>query len=188
MPRMPTESTSPAARAEWLPAERFGQASIAGNVRVYMIGQGQLTQRLREVCGANFSHRLVDLSTGLLSTEQRGLLGEDSAGLFREVGLYCRETLWVYAQTIIPDATLDAHPWLAELGDAALGDTFAGISGVVRSPYEYALLTVDHPLMARALAGAEIKPAGLWARRYRIALHGSPLLVQELFFPAIGQV
>ncbi|MBS0613068.1 MAG: chorismate lyase [Proteobacteria bacterium] len=185
---MPTESTSPAARAEWLPAERFGQASIAGNVRAYMIGKGQLTERLREVCGAMFSHRLVDLSTGLLSAEQRALLCEDCAGLFREVGMYCRETLWVYAQTIIPDSTLDAHPWLAELGDAALGDTFGGISGVARSPYEYAWLGLEHPLAARALAGAQIKPAGLWARRYRFTLREAPLLVQELFFPAIGQV
>lgn len=184
---MPTESTSPATPAAWLPAERFGQASIAGNVRAYMIGQGQLTRRLREACGTHFSHRLISLSSGLLTPELRTLLCADPAGLFRDVGLYCRETLWVYSRTIIPDSTLDAHPWLAELGDAALGDTFEAISGVTRGTCEYAWLTAEHELAAQALDGARIKPAGLWARRCRFALHQAPLLVQELFFPVIGQ-
>lgn len=176
-----------AARADWLPAERLGQASIAGNVRSYMIGAGLLTSRLKEVCGRAFAHRLIDLSTGLLNPQHRTLLNNDSAGLIREVKMYCRETVWVYAQTIIPDSTLTAHPWLAELGDAALGETLAGISGVERSTYEYAWLPADHPLTARALGDADIKPPGLWARRYRYTLHAAPLLVQELFFPAIGQ-
>ncbi len=185
---MPNESTAAAPRADWLPAERLGQASIAANVRTYMIGKGLLTDRLREVCGPAFSHRLIDMTTGLLDKEQRALLGNDGAALVRDVGLFCREALWVYSQTLIPDSTLDAHPWLAEMGDAALGDTLNGISGTARSAYEYAWLAVDHPLAARALAGADIKPAGLWARRYRYTLHEAPLLVQELFFPAIGQL
>ena len=184
---MLNESNSAAERAEWLPAERLGQASMAGNVRSYMIGKGQLTERLKEVCGRAFSHRLCDLSSGLLSAEHRALLRNDSAGLLRDVKMYCRETVWVYAQNIIPDSTLTAHPWLAELGDAALGETLAGISGVTRSSYEYAWLAAEHPLTRRALGEADIKPAGLWARRYRYTLHDAPLLVQELFFPAIGQ-
>lgn len=184
---MLNEPETTATRADWLPAERLGQASIAGNVRSYMIGKGLLTHRLKEVCGRAFTLRLVDLSSGLLNPQQRAMLNNDSAGLIREAKMYCRETVWVYEQSIIPDSTLTAHSWLAELGDAALGETLAGVSGVERSPYEYAWLAVDHPLTARALGDADIKPAGLWARRYRYTLHGAPLLVQELFFPAIGQ-
>jgi chorismate-pyruvate lyase len=41
---------------------------------------------------------------------------------------------------------------------------------------------------ARALRDAEIKPAGLWARRARIAIRAAPLLTQELFLPAMGRV
>lgn len=184
---MLNEPSTSASGTEWLPAERLGQASVAGNVRSYMIGKGLLTSRLKEVCGQSFSLRLIDLSTGLLDPQQRAMLNNDSAGLVREVKMYCRETVWVYAQSIVPDSTLTAHPWLAELGDAALGETLAGISGVDRSPYEYAWLGVGHPLTVRALGDAQIKPAGLWARRYRYKLHAAPILVQELFFPAIGQ-
>ena len=176
-------------RADWLPAERLGQAKIEPGVRSYMIGKGLLTDRLRDVGGGLFSLRLIGQNTALLDATQRGLLQRnDSAGLVREVKMFWRETLWVYAQSLIPDSTLNAHPWLAELGDAALGETLNGISGVERSSYEYAWLVADHPLTARAFLGADIKPSGLWARRYRFTLHGAPLLVQELFFPAIGQV
>jgi chorismate-pyruvate lyase len=41
---------------------------------------------------------------------------------------------------------------------------------------------------ARALRDAELKPAGLWARRSRVSLRSAPLLMQELFLPAMGRV
>jgi chorismate-pyruvate lyase len=43
-------------------------------------------------------------------------------------------------------------------------------------------------LAARALPGAQIKPAGLWARRSLIALRGAPMLVHELFLPGVGSL
>ncbi len=186
---MLNENSAAAARAEWLPAERLGQAKIEPGVRSYMIGKGLLTDRLKDVCGGLFSLRLMQQSTALLDPAQRAILQRnDSAALFREVKMYCREAVWVYAQSVIPDSTLNAHPWLAELGDASLGETLNAISGVERSSYEYAWLAAEHPLTARAFAGADINPSGLWARRYRFTLHGAPLLVQELFFPALGQI
>jgi chorismate-pyruvate lyase len=80
------------------------------------------------------------------------------------------------------------HPWLAELGDAALGETLSDLSGVERGSCEYAWLPTEEAVTARALRDAEIKPAGLWARRARITLRGAPLLNQELFLPAMGRV
>ena len=186
---MLNETTVIAAPVEWLPAERLGQAKIEAGVRSWLIGKGLLTQRLKDVCAGAFRLRLIEQSTGLLDAAQKAaLLRNDAAGLFREVKMYCRDTVWVYARTIVPDSTLNRHPWLAELGDAALGETLSGISGVERSSYEYAWLPAADHLAMRALHGVDIAPAGLWARRYRFTLHGEPLLVQELFFPAIGQV
>jgi chorismate-pyruvate lyase len=100
----------------------------------------------------------------------------------------CGDKVWVFAQTIIPDSTLSAHPWLAELGDSALGETLSDLSGVERSSYEYAWLSVQNAVTARALRDAEVKPAGLWARRSRLSLRSAPLLIQELFLPAMGRV
>jgi len=103
------------------------------------------------------------------------------------VELSCADQVWVFAQSVIPDATLCAHPWLAELGDSPLGELLATLSGVERSSYEYAWLRADDPLSARALRGADVAPQGLWARRSRILLRGAPLLAQEAFLPSTGR-
>jgi chorismate--pyruvate lyase len=173
---------------QWLPAERLGQLSVDAQVRPWLIGKGLLTLRLKAVCAERFALRLVDEWTGLLKPEHKSALRSlDNAGLFREVELCCGEQVWVFAQTVMPDSTLCAHPWLAELGESALGETLCGLSGVERSSYEYAWLPVEHAVTARALRAAQIKPAGLWARRSRMSLRGSPVLIQELFLPAMGR-
>jgi chorismate--pyruvate lyase len=186
---MSTAHASELPATGWLPAERLGQLRVDGQLRPWLIGKGLLTKRLKSVCGERFSLRVVEQFTGLLAADlQRGLGSADKAGLFRDVAMRCDERVWVYAQTVIPDATLTCHPWLAELGDAALGETLSELSGFERSSYEYAWLPAADVLCARALAHADIRPAGLWARRSKMLLRGAPLLVQELFLPAMGRL
>jgi chorismate--pyruvate lyase len=177
------------ASVQWQPAERLGQLSVDAHLRPWLIGKGLLTERLRAVCGARFELRVADQLTGVLHASHRAALRvDDNAGLFREVEMFCGDQVWVFGQTVIPDSTLSVHPWLAELGDSALGETLSVLSGVERSAYEYAWLTAGDDIAARALRGAEIKPAGLWARRSRIALRGAPMLVHELFLPNLGSL
>ncbi len=189
MAQMVPAKISAADVIEWLPAERLGQMSVDALLRPWLIGKGLLTQRLKAICGEQFSLRLVDQRTGLLDETHKLRLGvDDGAGLFREVEMSCGERAWVFAETIMPDSTLSAHPWLAELGDAALGETLSDLSGFERSPYEYAWLPAAEALCARALRATAAKPAGLWARRSNLMLRSAPLLVQELFLPALGRV
>jgi len=173
---------------QWLPAERLGQLSMDAQVRPWLIGKGLLSLRMKAVCGGHFALKLVDQWTGLLSAAHKSALRTaDNAGLFRDVEMSRDGTVWVFAQTIMPDSTLCAHPWLAELGDSALGETLSDLSGIERSSYEYAWLPVEQAVTARALRDAEIKPTGLWARRSRVSLRNAPLLMQELFLPAVGR-
>jgi chorismate--pyruvate lyase len=158
------------------------------HLRPWLIGKGLLTLRLKEVCGERFVLRLVDQWTGLLSGAHKAALRtEDNAGLFRDVEMSCGENVWVFGQTVVPDSTLTTHPWLAELGDSALGETLSDLSGVERSSFEYAWLPREEAAAARALRDAEIKPAGLWARRSRFILRGAQLLTHELFLPSMGR-
>lgn len=188
MNNMTSNRTQQADSIQWLPAERLGQFNIDAQLRPWLIGKGLLTLRMRAACGARFGSRLVGQWTGLLGSDHKsGLRAADNAGLFREVQLCCADQVWVFAQSVIPDSTLCVHPWLAELGDASLGETLSELSGVERSSYEYAWLTVDDLLTAHALREADLKPAGLWVRRSRIQLRGAPLLVQEAFLPAAGR-
>ena len=188
-PPPPTGKNPLLESVQWLPAERLGQLSMDAQIRPWLIGKGLLTLRLKAVCHECFALKLVDQWTGLLSAAHRTALRvSDNAGLFRDVEMCCGDKVWVFAQTVIPDSTLCAHPWLAELGDSALGETLSDLSGVERSSYEYAWLPLQEAVTARALRDAEIKPAGLWARRSRVSLRSAPLLIQELFLPVVGRV
>jgi chorismate lyase len=185
---MSTVNLRPLSSVQWQPAERLGQLSMDASLRPWLIGKGLLTLRLKAVCGERFSLKVVDHWTGLLTGPQKSALKvEDGAALFRDVEMFCGDLVWVFGQTVIPDSTLSAYPWLAELGDSALGETLSELSGVERGSYEYAWLPADEPVTARALRDAEVKPAGLWARRSRLSLRNAPMLVQELFLPAMGR-
>jgi chorismate--pyruvate lyase len=180
--------TASASPIQWLPAERLGQLAIEPYIRPWLIGQGVLTTRMKSACGERFVLRLKDEWSGLLTASQKsGLRSDDNAALFRDVQMLCDGRMWVFAQTVAPDSTLCLHPWLAELGDTPLDETLEGLSGVERGAKEYAWLPADDPLTARALSDADVKPAGLWARRLRVALRGAPLLMQDVFLPGMGQ-
>jgi chorismate lyase len=173
---------------QWQPAERLGQLAVDGHIRSWLIGKGLLTTRVKTACGERYALRLVDQWTGILSESHKAAMRcEDNAGLFRDIEMCCGEAVWVFGQSVVPDSTLSAHPWLAELGDLDLGETVGDLSGVERSSYEYAWLPATEMATSRALRDAQIKPAGLWARRWRISLRGAPILIQELFLPAMGR-
>jgi chorismate lyase len=137
----------------WMPAERLGGACVEPRLRQWLIGQGLLTARLRGVGGVDFRVRLREQYSGLLDITTREDLGTaDSAALFREVSLEVGGAPWVYAQSIIPDSTLSLFPWLAELGDAPLGETISSMAGLTRQPYEFAAMPATHALGVRVLA------------------------------------
>jgi chorismate--pyruvate lyase len=174
---------------EWFPAQRLGQLSVDAQVRPWLIGQGLLTRRMKTVCGERFALRAVDQWSGLLDTTHKtALRSPDDAGLFRDVELAHGADVWAFEHTVMPDSTLCSHSWLAELGDCALGETLSDLSGFERSSYEYAWLPVADPVTARALRDVEVKPAGLWGRRSRVSLRQAPLLIHELFLPAMGRI
>jgi chorismate lyase len=174
---------------QWQPAERLGQLSVDAHIRAWLIGKGLLTTRVKDACGDRYALRLVDQWTGLLSPSHKAALrSDDNAGLFRDIEMCCGDNVWVFGQSVVPDTTLSAHPWLAELGDSELAETLSDLSGVDRSSYEYAWLPVSELATARALRDAQIKPAGLWARRSRVTIRLAPMLIQELFLPAMGRI
>ncbi len=109
--KQPTDS-----RVDWLPAERLGQASIDARVRAWMIGNGLpdlVCLRVRRKRGSRQPDRpMTDCcSPGL---RQQILRTPDNAALFRDVEMECDGRVWVFAQSVVPDSTLTAYPWLAE--------------------------------------------------------------------------
>ncbi len=105
----------------------------------------------------------------------------DTDCVVREIEFACGDTRWIFAQSLFPDSTVRQHPWLAELGNVALGESLLGQEDVSRQPLEYREIAMDEDL-AVAAGGLDC-PA--WARRAVYRLSMAPILVQEVFLPAL---
>ncbi len=145
---------------------------------------GLLTDRLRACCGGRPGLTLVSLKEAPLAGEDAAVLRASAgAALVREVELTCDGRPWVFAQTLIPQATFARQRWLSSLGSAPLGERLAAVPGIERGPLEFARLVVGDRLYHSALCGGCELPPELWARRSWFAIEGDRLLVQEVFLP-----
>jgi chorismate--pyruvate lyase len=145
---------------------------------------GLLTERLRACCGGRQGLTVVSEREAPLAAAESALLqAPGNAAFVREIELTCDGRPWVFAQTLIPLATLARNGWLTTLGEAALGERLAAVPGIKRGPLEFARLTPGAALFHRALHQSADLPAELWARRSWFAIHGNRLLVQEVFLP-----
>jgi chorismate lyase len=157
---------------------------------------GLLTARVRELCGVSMQFRMLGpLRTAPLPESlQVRLAVADADCLLREIEFRHDAERIIFAQTIIPATTVATFPWLRELGEAPLGEALREADlPLERDPLEYRSLSNDHPLARAAIvrspphelpeaSGAAVQ---LWARRAVYRLAGHPILVQEVFLPAL---
>ena len=145
---------------------------------------GLLQDRIRAETGEPARVHVIEERIGFLTQEQREMLKAQADSCFhRRIELRAAGRAFVYAETLVPDHTLEAHPWLADLGERGLGETLSWRHDVERGPLEVASLPPDHPLAARALDSAGLTSQALWARRAWYAIDGNRILVQEVFLP-----
>lgn len=159
---------------------------VPQELRPWLAEPGLLTARVRAVCGPGMRLRLLGLRPAPFEPEWQLRMGIGDRGcLLRDVEIGCHEARWVFARSVFPDSTVSQHPWLRELGDTGLGEYLAQVGEVRRETLEYCELRPGHALFAAAAQGADL--AGpLWARRAVYRLVDAPILVQEVFLPALG--
>jgi len=160
---------------DWLPAAPEAAAA-------WLSEPGLLTERLRACCAGEAGLVVVSEAEAPIAAEDAAVLRSPGTAAFvREIELTCDGRPWVFAQTLVPQATLASQRWLASLGRAALGERLARVPGIERGPLEYTRLQACDRLYGRALLGLCDPPAGLWALRSWFAIDGLRLLVQEVF-------
>lgn len=186
----PAANASPAASiaavdAVWMPLDACSKLAPSALVP-WLAEPGLLTARVRAAAGAATQFHMLRLERVPLLPSLRARLDvADDSGLVREIEFACAGVRWIFAQSVFPDSTVARYPWLQELGESPLGEALRRVGETVREPLEYAELAPDHPLAALA------QPAGgasLWARRAVYRLGGAPIIVQEVFLPALGRV
>ena len=160
-------------------------ARVPEPLRPWLGEPGLLTARVRAACGRETRLRMLRLEPAPLDPRIARRLGVGDAGcLLREIEFTCGERRWIFAQSVFPQSTVLRHPWLRELGDNGLGESLSVVEDVRREPLECAELVPGHPLAQAARPDAE-PTALLWARRAVYRLAGWPILVQEVFLPAL---
>jgi len=152
----------------WLTEPRSSSSAPDTELDSWLRTDGLLTQRLREHCGASFNMQVL-----------RDDACKDTDGLRREVLLCCDSTPCIYAITEVPANTLDAHSWLAELGDEPLGEALQDRADVTRSAFRFALLS---PQQLPEQSGAT---TDVWARRSEFHIGADALTVTEVFLDTL---
>jgi chorismate--pyruvate lyase len=150
----------------------------------WLVDKGSLTQKLIQKSQGDFYVGVIQQRIqNVPLTERRALnIPEGHWAVIREVILYGQQTPWVYARTIIPLTTLQGSlRRLHYLGNKPLGEQLFSDPSMRREPMEIALLTPQQLPHTLAISSP------VWGRRSVFRLSNKPLLVSEVFLPAIFQ-
>ena len=145
-----------------------------------------LTQRLRECC-QKFSVRDVQqrLAPPRLDEATAAKIAPHRAALIREVFLYCGERPVVYARSILPiESLVGAWARLGKLGTRPLGHALFSDRRVRRDPFRFRKFRSGDAVHRAATRGKNVRQ-DLWGRHSVFHLHGRPIIVTEVFLPAI---
>ena len=167
--------------ATWKPLDSCD--GLPGRVEDWLAEPGSLTARVRARCEGNFRLNVLDERR-----ERNVKVFEDvdaSETFCREITLGCGDTPLVFARTRIPSSTLDAHPWLGELGGTPLGARLFDEPGYMRGRFWIARLAAGDALYDAIARNVISLDAVLWARRARVELGGDPFEICECFLPGL---
>lgn len=159
----------------------------AGVWRHWLTDRGSLTRRLQSLYPRFGVARLEQRMTAPHLDEVAPLgLYPGHLALVREVLLKNDGTPLVFAHSVIPPTGLKG-PWagLAGLGNRPLGAALFSNPRVARHALEYKRVDRRHPLYRHAVPHVDAPPRALWARRSLFSLENHPILVTEVFLPAL---
>ena len=164
--------------------------SLPRSLRHWLCDKGSLTQRLKARCT---DFRVVPLATGLArpNLDEYALLGiaPSARAYVREVLLLCNGVPVVFAHSVLPYPSLrGAWNGISRLGSRPLGQALFSDHRIQRQPLAYRSVPPDHPLFLAITRQHALYDNNLWARRSVFCLNKHPLLVTEVFLPAIDAI
>jgi len=175
-------------RLHWQSIKQISQLELPPDLRSWVLEQNSLTRRLKRSCKGQFEVRLERQCWRRPSLDEAMALKmrPDSLTLIREVNLLCDGEPRVYARTVVPLPTLrGTRRRLVRLGSRPLGDILFANARTPRRSIQVALIPVSDNLYNLATRKAALDGGAVWGRRSIFCLQGKPLLVVEIFLPAL---
>jgi len=170
----------------WQTYKNLSMASMPQQVRERLLSPGSLTQYLEKRVEKTFQVEV--LSNGWLYPHHDEVkyldISTREKAWVREVYLRCDGEVAIYAWSVFPESTLTGkYKGLQRLGNKSLGKILFKQSEVLRSEFEIAQITLEHPLYQKVARELSQEQSFLWARRSCFKLEDKPVLVNELFLP-----
>lgn len=158
----------------------------AGRLRRWLTDPGSLTARLERHAG-RITVQLLFQGLRRPNPDEVFLFPSRAARVMvREVLLLHGATPLVFAHTVFDAASLrGAWRGVAVLGNRPLGAALFADPRIARFPLRQKKLAVHHRLYRGAAMQLSRPPSALWARRSIFAAGKSPILVSEVFLPAV---
>jgi len=172
----------------WRSHPRLFRRDAPAGLVDWLLDSGSLTRRLRQVCPGQFRVRVLWQGWNRPSFDEARVLGLrlEAWAWTREVQLLCNDQPWVFARTLIPARTLNGRGRrLTQLGTRPLGEVLFADPGIRRGPVAIARIISGQRLHQRAFAGLAEPPDAIWGRRSVFWIADRPLLVCEIFLPAL---
>ncbi|GGO77242.1 chorismate pyruvate-lyase [Marinobacterium nitratireducens] len=162
----------------WRALRRPSRLAAPAPWRNWLLDRGSLTQRLISASRGRFHVEVLRQGVYRPSRSEARALGlpPRRLALIREVQLCGAGEPWVYARSVFPVSTLSgAERRLTRVGNRSLGTLLFSDPTMRREPLQIGELQLRDGTR-------------LWARRSVFRLGGKPLLVCEVFLPALEPV
>lgn len=153
----------------------------------FLFQNGSLTRIIQQRCKGLFHIDLINEAWRYSMADEMHLLSlrDHEITFVRESWLKCDDQKLVYARTVIPRKTLKGKSQeLARLGTKPLGNILFNDNAAYRTNMRYAKIPVHCELHKEIKKESDVA-SELWGRQSLFYINKNPLLVTEVFLPAI---
>ncbi len=174
-------------KLNWQNKEKAQTSLDDKRVAPFLFNDGSLTHYIRQHCRGEFNLELISESWQPALRDELTLLSlrNEDKTLIRKVRLKCDQQTVVYARTIIPEKTLlSKNNKLSSLGTSPLADVLFTDKNTYRADMRYAIIPTDCEFHKAAINDSDISSV-LWGRQSLFYTEKQPLLITEIFLPAI---
>jgi chorismate--pyruvate lyase len=168
-------------KQRWYRRHQLFNQSIPPLLLPWLFDASSLTARMIELCGEDFSVRVISQHWQKLNAEEASAMSlkHVRSALVRQVLLCCGDQPLVYARTVIPVITAQgAQRRYANMGSRPLGAMLFADRTMRREEVQVAILPASHEINQFSNADEPV-----WGRRSVFRVAGKPLLVSEYFLP-----
>ncbi len=172
-------------KQRWYRRHQLFNQSIQPSLIPWLFDASSLTARLIDLCGEDFSVRVISQQWQTLNAEEASAMSliDVRSALVRQVLLCCEGKPLVYARTVIPVTTIKgAQRRYANMGNRPLGAMLFADRTMRREEVQVAVLPASHEANKYTKTDEAV-----WGRRSVFRVAGKPLLVSEYFLPELIQ-